>query len=241
MSIFQPHEVRWDEEKLAHFWDFFSGQGRVFDDWYFSRAYGDAIISYVKKRVPICGEVLDFGCGPGHLMEHLINKGIACSGLDFSGSSVTEVKKKFGNNPLFHGALAVKSLPSALPDASQDIIFFIETIEHLLPEHLESTLKEFFRLLKPGGIIVITTPHDENLNAKKVICPDCGAIFHRVEHLRSYTVPSLKELFGHHGFSAISAEATTFRAPSWFNLIRKLRDARKQTKQPHLIYIGEKK
>lgn len=242
MKDFERHEVTWTEEKLARFWDFFSSLGMAYEDEYFSNIWGDDILDYAEKTGVLNGKVVDFGCGPGHLMAKLFRRGVACEGLDFSEHSIDEVKKRFANEPLFRGGHVVQSLPSDIPDASVDVLFFIETIEHVLPEQMEATLKEFERIVRKGGRIVVTTPHAENLDRKKVCCPDCGAVFHRVQHIRSSTVDSLNTLFAQYGFEPAFSKAVTFYPHSFLNLLRKFRDEKINKHKPHhLIYIGQKK
>jgi SAM-dependent methyltransferase len=57
---------------------------------------------------------------------------------------------------------SVKLIPSTLPKSklvpsSFDRAFSISVLEHLTPSEIEDTMKEAFRLLKPGGEFVITT------------------------------------------------------------------------------------
>ncbi|MBK7002204.1 MAG: methyltransferase domain-containing protein [Rhodoferax sp.] len=47
---------------------------------------------------------------------------------------------------------------SAVADASVDAIFSSHNIEHLYPHEVEVALKEFTRVLKPSGFLVITCP-----------------------------------------------------------------------------------
>ena len=47
---------------------------------------------------------------------------------------------------------------SALADASVDAIFSSHNIEHLYPHEVPTALKEFLRVLRPEGFIVITCP-----------------------------------------------------------------------------------
>jgi SAM-dependent methyltransferase len=48
--------------------------------------------------------------------------------------------------------------PFPYPDASFDVVLFCETIEHLLLDPLHA-LTEINRILKPGGVLVVTTPN----------------------------------------------------------------------------------
>jgi SAM-dependent methyltransferase len=50
------------------------------------------------------------------------------------------------------------------PDASFDLITCTEVIEHL--EHYRSTLREMYRVLKPGGTLVLSTPNILNLKSR---------------------------------------------------------------------------
>ena len=47
---------------------------------------------------------------------------------------------------------------SALADASVDALFSSHNIEHLYPHDVPLALKEFLRVLKPDGFVVITCP-----------------------------------------------------------------------------------
>ena len=47
---------------------------------------------------------------------------------------------------------------------SFDLVTATEVIEHL--EHYRETLREFFRVLEPGGMCVLTTPNILNLNSR---------------------------------------------------------------------------
>ena len=47
---------------------------------------------------------------------------------------------------------------SAVADASVDAIFSSHNIEHLYPHEVGVALKEFLRVLKPGGFLVVTCP-----------------------------------------------------------------------------------
>jgi hypothetical protein len=74
-------------------------------------------------------------------------------------------------------------------------------------------LGEIRRILKPGtGYLFVTTPNNENLEASTVFCPECGAVFHRYQHLRSFTIESLEELMRSHGFATTLCNITLFNA-----------------------------
>jgi len=54
--------------------------------------------------------------------------------------------------------------PLPYADATFDLVTCTEVIEHL--EHYRFTLREIYRVLKPGGILVVTTPNILNLKSR---------------------------------------------------------------------------
>lgn len=49
-------------------------------------------------------------------------------------------------------------------DASFDVVTATEVVEHL--EHYRETIREFHRILRPGGICILSTPNILNLNSR---------------------------------------------------------------------------
>jgi len=134
-------------------------------------------------------------------------------------------------------------LPTPLSDASIDIIFSVEMVEHLFDEQLLPTFKEFQRLLRQGGTLVVTTPNEEDLDDLRVLCPDCGGLYHQYQHIRSWSADSLRAALEPHGFETISCHATLIapklKADALRKLLRRLRNAPEPPK-PHLIYLGRR-
>jgi len=242
MSSFQPHEVAWTPEKSGRFWSYFSNDPKFLSQ-YFSNHSGGLLIEHIEKFIAIKGRVLDYGCGPGYLIKHLLQRGLACEGLDFSSGTINRVREQFDGHPLFRGATVATQLPTPLSDASIDIIFSVEMVEHLFDEQLLPTFKEFQRLLRQGGTLVVTTPNEEDLDDLRVLCPDCGGLYHQYQHIRSWSADSLRAALEPHGFETISCHATLIapklKADALRKLLRRLRNAPEPPK-PHLIYLGRR-
>lgn len=103
------------------------------------------------------------------------------------------------------------------------------------------------RVLRPGGRFVLTTPHEEDLGAHKVACPECGAVFHRVQHLESVDAASLRALLGRHGLRVRQLRATNFRhfpdRPFWGRLVARvmrLLSRLEARTAPHLVAVAER-
>lgn len=235
---YAPHRVGWTPEKVGRFWDFEASNDAARGS-YFSAHAGRAIVERVDSDHGLARRrVLDFGCGRGDLLAHLFDRGIAASGLEFSTESIAETQRRFEGQSLLGGLTAAETLPTGLADGSFDAVLLIEVLEHLLPDQLEPTLAEVARLLAPGGIVVATTPHDENLAGDEVCCPDCGAIFHRWQHQRSLTPSSIAALFAPHGFRTVTAEPVDWSSPRLLTLARRVRRPGRKLTKPHLLYVG---
>ena len=112
----------------------------------------------VKKGM----KVLDFGCGRGEMAYHAAMKGADVLGVDYSDVSIKlchKLPKKVKGKLKFQ---LIDEPKIDLPGNSVDLVFFIDVIEHLYPKQVDLVLKEFMRVLKSGGKVVMhTAPNKE--------------------------------------------------------------------------------
>lgn len=98
-------------------------------------------------------KILDLACGDG-ATSIIIKKlsGGEVTGVDFSQYAL-DVAKKEGIRTI--RADLEKTLP--IPDTSFDTVFWGDNIEHLFNPQV--TLNEIYRVLKPNGRLVLSTPN----------------------------------------------------------------------------------
>ncbi len=238
---FVPHRVVWTREKSSRFWDQLTSTKGHDDENYFSAQYGDSIIRFAAANgADLSGRVLDFGCGPGHLVRKLLRAGIQAEGADFSETSVEALNKAADGDRKFGGAHLIASIPTSLPSDTFSTVFFVETIEHLLDGDLSTTITELFRIVRPGGYVVVTTPNEEALRNHETVCPDCGCVFHGVQHVRSWSVVSIADCLAKSGFRP-HAVKTWYLDKVWWRSRLITAGARALRKRlPHLLYVGKK-
>ena len=95
-------------------------------------------------------KVLDLGCGDGNISKFLVGKVKEIKGLDISAKRVQRAAKKGID------AICGNALKTPYPNAYFDKIICSEVIEHMpQPGKL---LDEVKRILKPGGIAVMSIP-----------------------------------------------------------------------------------
>ena len=107
------------------------------------------------------GNLLDAGCGTGVDLINLgkLAPGMALFGVDVSSVLLGQALQRPSPQPLTVYQAALESIPFA--DASFDAIGSHEVVEHV--EDPAVVLREFHRVLKPGGICVIATPNGASL------------------------------------------------------------------------------
>jgi 2-polyprenyl-3-methyl-5-hydroxy-6-metoxy-1,4-benzoquinol methylase len=107
---------------------------------------------------------LDFGCGAGGFLKYLRARGtLAVRPLELTGHDVGSYADLLRERDGFR----ILDLPALArtPEASFDVISLVEVLEHL-PSPLEP-LQLVARLLKPGGLLLLTTGNLESPVARR--------------------------------------------------------------------------
>lgn len=109
--------------------------------------------------------VLDAACGEGYGSALLARVADDVTGIDLDEATIAHAATRYAGVPrlrLRQGSVTAIEAD----DAAFDLIVSFETIEHLLEQ--ERMLDEFRRVLKPDGLLVISSPDREAYNADAV-------------------------------------------------------------------------
>lgn len=105
------------------------------------------------------GRVVDLGCGSGTMLQELLavdrSGSKQITGIDYAASSIDRCRKILPQANFIQRDLC----KTGLPDLSVDLLLSIQTMEHLADP--AAAMKEMWRLLSPGGRLVITIPNGE--------------------------------------------------------------------------------
>lgn len=225
--------LEWTDDLVATIWEYYGSKPEMF----FAFQFGDRILEETRRHIPPDATVCDYGCGAGFLLERLLETHRA-AGIDFTRENLEKAAGLVGGHAHLIGLFQPPDCAS-LANAF-DAIYFVETAEHLLDHHIGPTFSTLASLLKPGGIVICTTPHDENLDEQSVFCPVTRKVFHRYQHMRSFTAASLERLFVDHGFVTIRTFTTDFAARTLKSRVKARLRPILGRKNPHLVYVGRK-
>jgi SAM-dependent methyltransferase len=118
----------------------------------------DLVADEVRKYLPPGGRVLDVGCGSALVADRIRDVDATYVGFDFGGHHIEYAAKKYADiTDRKLATVFARGDAQKMPftDASADVVVFSEVIEHLLQPEL--AVWEIARVLKPGGVLVMTT------------------------------------------------------------------------------------
>lgn len=147
------------------------------------RKFHLARYEFAATKIPQDVPVGDIACGTGYGAGLIVKqvRGASVVGVDIDSEAIEYATQRYGSTQARF--LCKSGDATGLPDASLGAIVSFETIEHV-PDDL-TLLAEFTRLLKPGGVLVCSTPNNWPL----AIAP---------YHVREYTLQSFRTVLERH-------------------------------------------
>jgi len=156
--------------------------------------------------------VLDVGCAEGRFSKMMTERGFKVLGIDVLEESI-KIAKEFSSN--LNTSYEVRDLlKQPFPENSFDCITFLETIEHV--ENPGLFLREFHRILRPGGFLILSTPNATSLKnifyalsyrkkkkrvqLTKEITKEARSTGTQIEHVNNWDFPTLVRLLDRCGF-----------------------------------------
>ena len=162
------------------------------------RAAARRVLRRLAKYVRPPGRLLDLGAGAGFFVEEAAAAGWCSEGLEAARWAVERSRSR-GGPPVRHGD--AQDL-RALECGAFDVVSAFDVIEHL--EDPLVFLRGCAAALRPGGVLVLTTPRFDSLAARI-----CGARWHALlpAHLHYFSRQSLRVALGQAGFRILAGRS----------------------------------
>jgi 2-polyprenyl-3-methyl-5-hydroxy-6-metoxy-1,4-benzoquinol methylase len=153
--------------------------------------------AFLHKHYPEKGKLIEVGSGFGYLLNFFKQ----------DGWNVVGVEPNVGLCKYAESELGIETIPTILEkaeleDRSADAVLMMHVIEHVSDPY--STLKEVYRILKPGGIFVMETPRYDTLMfkllGKRERSLSCNG------HIYFFTTSTLEKLATKAGFMVLKTD-----------------------------------
>ncbi len=173
-----------------------------------ARLLGPVLKNKVGRQTPPFvpgGTLLELGIGRGEFLLKMRRLGWQVKGVDISPAALRFVRQQYHLDACLAGS---RRLP--YNDHAFDVVFLKHTLEHI--HHPNPVMGEIYRVLKPGGRVLITTPNVNSLGNR--LFGSRWAAYALPRHLVLYNKKSLCHLLARHNLAVRSclAPATNSQA-----------------------------
>lgn len=127
---------------------------------------------------------LDFGCGAGRLTQALCEYYDTVTGVDIASSMIQIAQKYNKYGPRCKYIVNQKTNLSMFENNMFDAIYTFIVLQHMETKYSIQYIKEFLRVLKPGGLLVFQIPSERTGNKMKVLK---SKIYQKYKHIMNIT------------------------------------------------------
>lgn len=104
-------------------------------------------------------DVLDIACGAGYGSHRMAQVAHSVMGADISEEAIKYCKESYVQDNLQYAVAKAEDMPFS--DGQFDAVVSFETLEHIDEIKQKAFIREVRRVLRPGGLLIISTPNKE--------------------------------------------------------------------------------
>lgn len=191
-------------------------EGDTYWDW-----TRDQFVRYTLRYLPGDAAVLDVGCGDGYYAAKLAESDAVRSvvAIDVASAVIAYARAHHPSPKITFECVEFEEWD---PPRRFDVVYGCEVIEHF--DDAAAALERIARLLRPGGVLCVSTPNRVRL--ENILRRACGgsAVLVDATHRREFSLRELACLGTRHGFRTIATRGAgawgewafiPFRAVRW--------------------------
>lgn len=146
---------------------------------------GESLVATMRSQLPDDvslegARVLDFGCGAGRVLRHLVDvvgEDGELHGVDIDAPSIDWLQAN--GEPWIHAQQCAEAPRLPYPDAHFDLVYALSVFTHIV-DHWAGWLLELRRVLAPGGILLATVIGPQTAAELRLPGPDDPGMYARV-------------------------------------------------------------
>jgi SAM-dependent methyltransferase len=151
------------------------------------------LVQFVRS-LPRAEHALDLGCGDGRLTAELPARAVTAADV-----SPVALRRASARLPDAEIVTVEPDAPLPFVDGEFELVLCVETLEHV--RDVQLLLSEVRRVLRPGGMLAVTTPAHNRVTALRLLVSGFESGFDPLSpHLRFFTRGSLARLLDAMGF-----------------------------------------
>ncbi len=148
--------------------------------------------SFARRLIKVTDAVLEVGCGEDKPLSRILLGGVAKKVGSYTGVDLNKLQPSNSQSATFIGEFNFvtrhKELLRSTNNVGYDVVVHLEVLEHMSVENGLAMLKACKSVLKPGGMMIMSTP-----------CYD--GVRHAANHIHEYTIEELTATLKKVGFT----------------------------------------
>jgi 2-polyprenyl-3-methyl-5-hydroxy-6-metoxy-1,4-benzoquinol methylase len=186
-----------------------------------SHSYLKPIVDRLVKDVPAGSTVLDMGCGNGSFLSLYQDRGWNLYGTDFSPTGIEIARTNYPDIEFILGDSQTSAGDLLNQVGPVDLIISTEVIEHLYDP--KAFLRTAHEVLKPGGVMVVTTPYHGYL--KNLVLAITGQMDQHFTvlwdhgHIKFWSAQTLRKAITDTGFECVEFQGAGRLPYLWKSMV----------------------